>query len=101
MTTDRRPKTGEEIDAELAESASLERRLMRGQSRAERRLIKAARRSKEAERKLDRAQSRLAEAESVASQRRAALDVATVAVAAARAARETGLPPAEPSTTDG
>lgn len=89
-TTADTPKTDEEIAADLASSARHERGLMRDQSRAERRLVKAARRSKDAEERLSRARAKVARAESVATERKAVLDAAVAAVSAARAARESG-----------
>ncbi len=94
-------KTAEEIDFELAGSARLERRLLRDQSRAERRLIKAARQSEEADDRLARARERHARADSTAEERRVALASAIAAVADARRARELGTAPAGPSTSDG
>jgi len=92
VTTTDTPKTDEEIAADLVRGARLERQMMRDQSRAERRLGKAARRSLDAEDRLSRARAKVARAETVAAERMAALDVAVAAVAEARGAREKGQP---------
>ena len=93
MTSADTPKSDEEIAADLARSARLERSLMRDQSRAERHLEKAARRSQDAEERLSRARAKVARAELVSAERRVALNAAVAAVSAARTARETGRRP--------